>query len=900
MKLKAFIISVVSLVIVAVVSIALYVNWNAIKGTIDESKYYTSEDLQNSYDNGFSDGSKSETELTAQVAYFKGIVDEYYLTIVDLQKKNENLQLSNNNLSSTVSELENLKTENEQTIENLQITISDNEELISSYKSQIASLNNQISILQNSNVNAQSEIDSLKKQVANYQSMVAQLQNTNDMNVQTINSLNAQISSLNTQISELKYEIANNSSNVAELEKQILDLQKSITYYETYIAELETETQVVATFEFDGSVYNIQILDKGSKISVATPSSTGKCVFNGWTVNGEIVDLTTYTITENTKFVADVTYKNVVSFISDGVSIDEQYIVDGEFASAPMTSKDGYEFDGWTVDGNTIVDVSTYEITSDTTFTAVYTQLHTVTFLYEDEIVSTQTIRNGAYAENVSIENTTYKTFNGWTVHGAIVDVSTYKVSSAMTFVADITYSYDVTFVVDGETVDSQIVIENGYAIAPETPVKESYSFDGWTIDGEIIDLTTYSITENVTFVASFTYKPYGLFSEDGSIIMSWQELLDNDYLIETNGVLSKGSKVTELSGCLNIADSVTSIGDYTFFNCDSLLEVEMPNSVISIGARVFAYSDNLSVIKLSDSITSIGYFAFAGTSISEISLPPKITILDNYLFSNCKNLLFVSIPTGVTTFGSCVFDSCSALRAVYVPDTLTNWPSSSYDSVFMNCSSALVVYFEATDMSSANILLGDLGTSVDGSPYVGYVHDIKDFKIINNCIYFYNSSNDCLLGAVLDYDIETFTIAENVNIISKNAFYFCSNLNSIVIGSNVHTFSEYAFNNCSSLENIFYQNGSSLNKIYFAAFNGCSSLKTLFIPSSVTYIYSSSSGGAFYGSSLENVYVTWVDSYSRPADVGYYWACIATSLYPNIHYNYTYEQYIAETGATA
>ena len=81
MKLKATIISIISVLIVGLTAILLYCFWPAIKGTVDNSKYYTQEELQESYDKGYEDGCKTETELTGQVKYYKDLVDEYYVQV---------------------------------------------------------------------------------------------------------------------------------------------------------------------------------------------------------------------------------------------------------------------------------------------------------------------------------------------------------------------------------------------------------------------------------------------------------------------------------------------------------------------------------------------------------------------------------------------------------------------------------------------------------------------------------------------------------------------------------------------------------------------------------------------------------------------------------------------------
>ena len=48
--------------------------------------------------------------------------------------------------------------------------------------------------------------------------------------------------------------------------------------------------------------------------------------------------------------------------------------------------------------------------------------------------------------------------------------------------------------------------------------------------------------------------------------------------------------KIPETVSYNNVTYSVTSIGEYAFFNCHGLTSVTIPNSIISIGKRAFAY----------------------------------------------------------------------------------------------------------------------------------------------------------------------------------------------------------------------------------------------------------------------------------------------------------------------
>lgn len=69
------------------------------------------------------------------------------------------------------------------------------------------------------------------------------------------------------------------------------------------------------------------------------------------------------------------------------------------------------------------------------------------------------------------------------------------------------------------------------------------------------------------------------------------------------------------------IPDSVTSIGNYAFCNCDSLASVKIPDSVTTIGSHAFYSCDSLTSVVIGNGVNSIGYWAFEGcSSLKEIN----------------------------------------------------------------------------------------------------------------------------------------------------------------------------------------------------------------------------------------------------------------------------------------
>ena len=486
------------------------INFNKVQDGISGTGVYTKEDVDNAYKDGYSTALDNEKEYTQLIDSYRDTITTQTDELSKLNNQLLTLTNSNKDYTNQIANLTEQKNSLEEQVNNLSLIKNSNESTINDLTSQILILEKEVSDLQNSDYNKSQEIAQKNSQISNLQNSVNQLQKTNELNVQTINSLNNQITTLNSQISEMTLQIQNNSTNVTTLNNKIAELEKSVAYYEQYLASLENGEQVVATFEFNGSVYNIQIVSANSTLSVTTPNSTDYIVFNYWTVNGEQIDLSTYTINQNTKIVADVTYNYDVKFMVDDSVYNNQIITKNGFATLPINpTKSGYEFDGWTINGVDIIDPTSVEIIDKTTFVAKFTKLHNVNFVYEDSTISTQSIRNGNFANNVSVDNTTYKKFNGWTINGTIVDLDSYKIVAETTFIADIIYSYDVTFIVDDEVYNSQIVQNNNYVVLPtEMPQKNRYEFVGWSLDGvNVVDVENMQITNNMSFICVWKEK---------------------------------------------------------------------------------------------------------------------------------------------------------------------------------------------------------------------------------------------------------------------------------------------------------------------------------------------------------------------------------------------------------
>ena len=154
------------------------------------------------------------------------------------------------------------------------------------------------------------------------------------------------------------------------------------------------------------------------------------------------------------------------------------------------------------------------------------------------------------------------------------------------------------------------------------------------------------------------------------------------------DGVTSIGNSAFEncsgMTTC-TIGDGVTSIGSQAFYNCRSLTSIVIPNSVTSIGGSAFQYCYSLTNVTIPDSVTSIGNYAFEYcSSLTSCTIGSGVTSIGERAFASCTGLTSVNIPSGVTSIGQGAFYDCRRLTSIAIPDSATRIDNEA----FATCSS--------------------------------------------------------------------------------------------------------------------------------------------------------------------------------------------------------------------
>ncbi len=84
----------------------------------------------------------------------------------------------------------------------------------------------------------------------------------------------------------------------------------------------------------------------------------------------------------------------------------------------------------------------------------------------------------------------------------------------------------------------------------------------------------------------------------------------------------------------IEIPDSVEYLGDCIFLDCELLASAVLPDGLTELSYGLFESCDALESIVLPDTLTKINPFCFAGTIISDVYLPDRVTLIERFAFS--------------------------------------------------------------------------------------------------------------------------------------------------------------------------------------------------------------------------------------------------------------------------
>ncbi len=282
----------------------------------------------------------------------------------------------------------------------------------------------------------------------------------------------------------------------------------------------------------------------------------------------------------------------------------------------------------------------------------------------------------------------------------------------------------------------------------------------------------------------------------------------------------------------VTIGNGVTSIGEFAFWDCDGLTSVTIPNSVTSIGVFAFLDCDGLTSVTIGNGVTSIGDHAFRHCySLTEINvdvsnknyssqdgvlfnknktellrcpegktgayqIPNSVTSIGDWAFAWCDSLTSVTIGNGVTSIGEDAFWGCNGLTEIKVDASNKNY--SSQDGVLFDKNKTVIIQYPIGN-TRASYNIPNSVTSI-GDYAFAYCDSLTSVTIPDSV----TSIGEYAFFAC---SLESVTIPDSVTSIGDYAFGYCIGLTSVTIPVSVISIGDKAFYECHDLTDIYILN---------------------------------------------------------------------------------------------
>ena len=356
--------------------------------------------------------------------------------------------------------------------------------------------------------------------------------------------------------------------------------------------------------------------------------------------------------------------------------------------------------------------------------------------------------------------------------------------------------------------------------------------------------------------------------------------------------VLVRGIETTDIY----IPNTVSSIGNFTFYQCKHIKSLSIPGSVSTIGSSAFEDCIGLTTIKLSYGNTLIGGSTFEGcTGLTEVTIPGSVNFIGINAFKNCSNLssIFSEIeyPSSIE---ECVFEGLPSYSVLQVPrGTKSAYQSAggwnqfssiveigvgtvdfSVGGINYGKTSANEVEVVSADEDKKEIVIPETITNdgvtysvtaigeraFDGRSDINYlsipssITSIGEYAFID-CgsnitveitnleawckVKLGNEHSSPLSSAKAFYsggrEIKDLVIPNGVESISSFVFYQCRSITSLSIPGSVKNIGSSSFEDCTGLTSVNFSEG--LERIGGSSFEGCINLPEIILPTSITSI---------------------------------------------------------------
>ena len=392
-------------------------------------------------------------------------------------------------------------------------------------------------------------------------------------------------------------------------------------------------------------------------------------------------------------------------------------------------------------------------------------------------------------------------------------------------------------------------------------------------------DLTSIRIPDSVTAIGDSAFSSCDKLTEVhySSTEEDWNKISigsDNEPLTSATIRFNKPKELTVALGMCG--DNLT----WTLYE-SGLLEINGTGDMENYSYDSFpwySYRTSIITVDIADGVTSIGDYAFCYCeNITTVTIPDSLKTIGDYVFVDCYNLSSVTIPAGMEAVGEYSF---GWYATPYFKGTLEQWNAVETSSGDTSISKRVVIC-GGTDRPY--YIPGTCGTKLNWILYADGELVISGSGAMTN----WSSSSNVPWYSMRE-KINSVTVEEGVTSIGKYAFYNCQEITKATIPESVTDIGNYAFMYCYGIKELTMPVSAKIANSY-TAFSGCYSIEklTLTAGTGVMQNYSTSSSSSSY---TYYQYTPWYESRARLNEI------IIEDGVTSIGNNAFYEAYGAES----
>ena len=185
-----------------------------------------------------------------------------------------------------------------------------------------------------------------------------------------------------------------------------------------------------------------------------------------------------------------------------------------------------------------------------------------------------------------------------------------------------------------------------------------------FTIEGDLMPSGGADVCRGENLLAVYKEEIYNLIGESDIEVVFYESTKTGNKGKRLTGLTAKSNVIAELIS-IEFEDSIISIDDEAFLNCESLNTIKLPNKLQSIGYDAFGNCDSINDVYYTSDIASWLNISFGSGSANPLNNGAN-------LYLNGELATDIVIPDSVTRIGYWAFDGCTSLTSVTIPDSVT------------------------------------------------------------------------------------------------------------------------------------------------------------------------------------------------------------------------------------